>query len=344
MRFSMIVRNFLGAVALATTVAVASAPAAVVTINPFGDGNNPAHTLNASSLAFAPGNVVAIGAAPIPTLPNGSTVPVLYQSFVSGINTVGGNDAAILNVNTGRLGVDNGTIQDSGNQFTITAQFSETITDTTSAGGQTVVTLAPAFGVGPNIVQIYAQSATSALAASLNRSNTGYATQPPGAVLILTGHLVANNFTSSFSVNNSTFGSPDPLDNHTGGNYPNPGQLTVVGTGNTGGLSVAVDTFNPNYFLTAPGTFQLNFNTISSATPFAGTDPASIFFNGHVPNLGPVNGNGGGAPGTQDFQFQSQAVANFAAVPEPGTITMALAGLGLFSLATLRARRRSTVA
>jgi len=27
-------------------------------------------------------------------------------------------------VNTGRLGVDNGTIQDSGNQFTITAQFS----------------------------------------------------------------------------------------------------------------------------------------------------------------------------------------------------------------------------
>jgi len=344
MRFSMIIRNFLGAVALAMTVAVASAPAAVVTINPFGDGNNPAHTLNASSLSFAPGNVIAVGAAPISTLPNGTTVPVLYQSFVQGINTIGGNDASITS-NTGRIGVDNGiTTLDSGNQFIITAQFSETITDTTSAGGQTVVTLAPAFGVGPNLVQIYAQSATSPLSASLNRSGTGYATQPPGAVLILTGHLVANDFTSTFSVNNSTFGSPVPLDNHAGGDYPNPGQLTVVGTGNTGGLSVAVDSFNSSYFLASPGTFQLNFNTISSATPFAGTEPATVFFNGHIPNLGPVNGNGGGAPGTQDFQFQSQAVANFAAVPEPGTITMALAGLGLFSLATLRARRRSTVA
>lgn len=329
----------------------ASARADIVTIDPTGGaGANPATVLDATSFAFAPGNTIAVGGAPLDATSIGKVVPIYYQAIVSGINTAsGGNgNSAAIDSNSGNITVNPAGVN-TGNQFVITAQFNEQISSFQAVGTQTTVGFTPALGTGTNEFHIYAQTANDANSANLNKGSVGYppsGTPPPGSVPIISGFWTTQNFTGSFSANTDSFTSPVPLNQHTGGsgtyggiNQPSPATQTIVGTGNTGGLIGIPTTTDPNYILSPPNLFSitLNFVSVSTATPFNGVDPTTLFFNGYVPVIGAVNGVSG-----TDFLFQTQAVANFNTVPEPGTVSMALAGIGMVSLAALRARRHQS--
>jgi MYXO-CTERM domain-containing protein len=163
----------------------------------------------------------------------------------------------------------------------------------------------------------------------------------------LQGHLIpsglGSTFTSTFSNPTTGTGSPTSpvtLDQYTyptGGSTNYPGKLSISGTGSTN-FQIAVDSYNSNYFLNPPTIIGLSFNPISLSLPF-GQEPAAALVQGVAPNIGSVNG--GPLPGTggPDLLVQTQATNNFT-VPEPSSVSMAVTGIGLVSLARLWARRR----
>jgi uncharacterized repeat protein (TIGR01451 family) len=274
-----------------------------------GGGANPANVLNVSSVAWLPGNVLTEGGG---SLFVGKDIPALYEAILGSINTASGNSASTLG--------NNGSILINGNptnvQIVITAQFHETVTSITNTGPNTVVTFAPNFAAGTNEVKIYAQEATTAenvtpaLGNAANRNDSsgkGFAPQPvpSNSTLILTGHITTTGFTSSF-VQNNTAGSSALLNQHGGGSGSYSGVNTITGSGNTS-LTVAVNSYNHSYFLPPSGTTlsTLNFDSITSGVPFRAVDPQTKMFDGTVPNVGTVNGNG------TDFLFQSQANNDF---------------------------------
>jgi len=295
-------------------------------------GTLPGSTLSASSFAFLPGNVDAVGGGGVLTV--GENVHAVYEAILGSINTSGANQAA-LNGNTGNITTSGGG--NTGNQVVITVQFTEQVT----AFNGTTVTFAPNLGVGVNAVNMYIQSSTAANSASINiSSGVGFPTQPspPGSTLILTGKLTNDNFTSSFTENPATDprfgGTPVPLNNHSTGSGSYAGINTIVGSGSTG-LTVAVSSTNATYFTGLPPLIALNFTSISSGTPFTSVDPMTTMFTGAVPNTGTVNGVNG-----NDFLFQSQASTNFS-VPEPSSILMGAIAVGFVSVASVRSRRRN---
>jgi len=308
-----------------------SARADVVLFNPNGGGAVGA--LPVASFDEKVGNslsqasVTAINATPI----GGTTAPffTLYQASMSVLLGATGNTLAA----PGTPGV---------NQITVVAGFFETATRVSA----TTVTLSNA-GVNEtgSFVEIYSNPTVT----SNDLTGTGFR----DGALILKGGDVTGTETGSFT----SSGTDPALDHFGANNYP--AIATLIGSGGTQ-LTFQVTDSASNYFVTPVSTFTVAFNT-SNVVPFNQADPSLMFYTspdtggalgaagravssppGAAPNythnLGATNGLSG-----PDFQFQSDANSSFSpvgVVPEPGTISAALIGIGFASLAGLRAARR----
>jgi hypothetical protein len=318
---------------------------ATINIDPTGGGGaNPNNVLAAAGFSWAPGNTVAIGGSGLTAASVGTNVTLLYDAYIATIPTVGTNTASIGS-NNGNITILTPAVNNTGQQFVIAAQFTETIA--TVSGG--TVTFTPNLGLGANSVRIWAQSSGNANSVT-NTDPTALGfppnASPPNQTLILTGSIIGGpSFTSSFTENTASDprlgGSPVPLNGFGGGTYP--ATTTITGTGNTG-LIVNVSSVNPSFFLSPPTVLQLNFSQgISTGVPFNNVTPQTTLpssFGGgtYNPAVGAVNG---ASPG--DFLFQSQAANNFS-VPEPSTISMACTAAGVVSLAGFWRRRRARTA
>jgi hypothetical protein len=309
------------AVALLLGGAGAARAGFVVPFDPTGGaGANPNNVLAATGFSFSPGNLLLIGAGNLTGAEVGDVIPVLYQAFVNGIPTAGGNSAS--------LAPDNGNISINGNpalgiQLVLTAQFTEKVASVVG----TTVTFAPDLTAGPNQVMMYAQPSTDA---NINDPNSTNQYPGAGSTLILSGHLATTGFTSDFTVTDNT--GTQLLNQFNSASYS--GIHTVVGNGDPD-MTVMVTSPNPNYFLTPPTTvITLTFNNVTTTTPFTAVTPAMVMFNGATPNVGTINGQNG-----TDTLMQQQASATFAAaVPEPASLT--LLGIGALGLLGYGWRKR----
>jgi hypothetical protein len=327
-------------ISLAVLGVTASAQAqSIIQFDPTG-GTQANSTLNVSSFAYLPGNVLAVGGGsltpadqppPAGTTPGGKDITVLFQAILGSINTAGGNSAS-LNSNNGNITVDGNAA--SGIQIVAVAEFHERLQ---TFGTTTTFIPAPNFGpAGQNFFTLFAQPAANA---NINDPNSTNQYPGAGATQILTGHFVNpnNTFTSSFT--NSGVAN-QPLNQHVGGSGDYAGVNTIIGSGNTGGLMVQVDSYLTSYFKTMPlvPLIGLNLTQVSSVTPFTSVDPALKMFTGLAPNIGAVNSGGA------DFLIQTQATNNFQALPEPGQVSMALVAGALFGARCLWRRRRKVAA
>jgi hypothetical protein len=328
-------RGLLMASVIALGVAAFAAPAragSLINLDPTGGGGaNANNVLSVSSFAYLPGNTLAQNGGN-PAV--GDTIHTVTQSILGSINTAGANGAS--------LGSNNGNITttlggNTNTQFVIEAQFNSVVTSVTPLpGGGSVATFGFAPG-GINAVNIYAQSSTAANSANINDGlGAGFTgNNPVGRTLILSG-VLTGGATSAFAASGL---QPITLDQHAGGNTPSSlGNIpTVIGVGNAS-ATVAVTFQNNSYFL--PGSLPLStleFNTVSSATPFRAVEPETVMFTGATnssTNLGPVNGLG------TDFLFQVQANNDFEVIPEPASIATLMTGMGFVFLTSLRVARR----
>lgn len=342
---------------------------AVINFDPTGGaGANSNDVLNATSFAYLPGNVLAIGGGNENTIHVGQNVPLVYQAILGTINTAatGNGNTMTGNANTGNITINpgGGGSINTGNQITVQVQFSEVVSSITTTPTTTTITFAPNLGAGTNLVQLFAQPTSGN--ASINMSN-GQGFGPAGgtgSTLILSGTVSGSGFVSSFTENNSSnptspafvAGTDYALNQHAGGSgsyggdNPPPGATqTITGSGSTT-LNVNVTSENSAYFLT-PGINSLTLPSVSNGLAFAAVDPLTKMFTNAVPNLSaafPLPGFPGTAwngVNTTDLLFQSQATNNFSVVPEPSSIIMALIGIGFTTaLASVRSRRRRNAA
>jgi hypothetical protein len=280
---------------LASTWAL-PAKADVITFDPTGGGGTGA--VATSGFDYASSSVLAFGlSAPVV----GATYPVYYESRISG-----GPNLSV--------GAD-GNVNGSGNQFTVIAGFSETITAITPVAGGALISFSPAAG-GPNFFQMYANAPGSA------NPTTGDGSGFASGTLVLSGSISSSNFNGSFL----TTGGTAPLNTSGQPTVIPSSTSTIIGGGGTS-LTVNVTSQNANYFLTPLQ--ALTFSTTNSL-PFTASAPLTGFYSttglgspdlvfGTNWNVGTVNGVNG-----QSLMFQSVANNGFVAVPEPGSIVPAL--------------------
>jgi hypothetical protein len=360
----------IAALAVAVFTPLAQA-ASTVAFNPQGTGFGAGTTstvFNVSSFSYDNGNALSVGGnqavANFLAGTGSTTSQLFFQSTLGTVNgatasgpvlgvnnnviSIGGNlNALPPNAASGDISIQNsvGTqIANLGTQIVLTGTFAESVTGLTTTGGNASVQFADASAPvlsATNSVTLYIQSSGTAN----ELAGTGF--PGPGAVAILTGHVVPSGFGSTFTSNFSepvsgtgSQSSPVTFDQYTyptGGSSNYPGKLSVSGTGSTN-FQVQVDSYNSSYFQNPPTIIGLSFNPISTSLPF-GQEPPAAVVQGHTPNIGNVNGGsiaGGAGP---DVLFQTQGTNNFA-VPEPSSVSLAVTGIGLVSLARLWARRR----
>jgi len=322
------------------------AQADAVVFSPFGNGNT-GPTLQAQSFDWFPGSALARNLNNVNGVPSNTTFTLYYQSFLSGVGTTGTNsaviDSGLTSATRGDVLVNPG-LQNSQHAFTITAAFTETITgvnvtlNPTTGNWDREISFGVVPGTAPNFVNIYAVTPGSFDV----RQGTGYAQGTP----IMTATVSTQGFSSSFkqigTVSNPqnpngtftpTIGAFDTFDT----TDSDLGLQSILGNGSTN-LVANVTNSNPLYFPNSLAGLQLTFQTTNSL-PFNAVTPSINFYNGATTfarNITPINGFN-----SPDTEFQADAANNFtAAVPEPGSVSMALTGLGILSLVGLRARRR----
>jgi hypothetical protein len=244
----MSIRRFAtaGAVFLALALggAAHSARAGVIQFDPTGSGG-PGIAIG--SFLEPAGNAVAVGAAPQVV---GQPFQVYYQAVISQF-----------------LSPTNVPINPpAGTEFTIVAAFREVITSISPTGFT--------FGFvpgGTNYVEIYVNKPPAANNSTGAGFNSGH--------LILSGNITpAPPFGGTGFVGNFNVGSPTPVNFDNFDAVPPPkflGQLTTAGGGQSF-LGATVVNEDPNYFLTAPTNFNLNFRT-STGDPFNDLSPSQLF-------------------------------------------------------------------
>lgn len=277
------------------------------------DGNGIAPLTGVALFDWAPGSALAAGAVPLTSV--GQTFNLYYQANLGTIQ-----DASTLSLFTNGGG---------GNFFTAVAGFTEVVTSLSGSGATFALAAAPTV----NFFSICAQSALAN-----NLTGAGFACANP----ILTGHLTAVN-ASNFSISNPT---PVLLDQSPNGDQWG-GQLSVTGSGATS-ITVQIDSVNTGYFtdLDLISALVFSFFNSSQIVPFLQVDPSLCLSNdgatdcNEASNLGAVNGLFDGLSGGPDFLFQADANQSFVVqrAPEPGTLALLGAGLGL---AGWGARRRA---
>lgn len=281
-----------------------TARADVVSFNPNGTGAGGATNI----IAFdeAPGNAVAVGAAPQAV---GTTFTLFYQATISTYT-------------------DTSNVQHTfPTPFTMVAAFREQITSITGPASTPTFTFALVPG-GTNYLEIYANQSPN------NSLGTGFNTGTP----ILTGTI----FSSTPSVGSFTVQSPTPVAFDQADVVVPPkfvGQLTAQGNGATS-VSANVTSFNPNYFINPPRIIGLNF-TSENDDPFRAVSPSQTFVAGpngsgltYSPTLGAVNGVSG-----PDVQFQADASNNFV-TPEPASFALLGTGIAISLLGRAKLTRK----
>jgi hypothetical protein len=274
-----------------------SARADVIQFNPLGTGAVGA--LSIASFDEAVGNAVAVGAAPQVV---GANFNLFYQATIPSFINSNGNT---VNAPAGR-------------QFTIVAGFRETITAILNPGPT------------PTFVFASVPAATDYLKIYVNTVPATFANVSAGTGFNAgTEILSAGNFgpgaIGNFSVTSGTPVKFDQFDAVTPPKFATT--QTTVGVGSTS-ISAQVFSSDPNYFVTPPQIFSMNFVT-TNGTPFLQQSPSQLFVQTpnpgalYNPTLGATNGLTG-----PDVQFQADATNSFGTtIPEPSS--MALLGIGL---------------
>jgi hypothetical protein len=358
-------RNMLATVALAGLVVGGFAPAtraAVITFNANGGGATP-NTTGVTGFTYNTGNVLITNALTSPGVPAQTGLTAFYQSVLT---TVNGSNTLNAGPNFGFGGSNN-------YQFTVVAGFSEQVTSTVlgaapsgSGSPQQVTTTLGLGGGSTNFFEIFANPTNTNPSSTFANfvAGTGFGAQP-GSTLVLAGTIASTGFVSQFNElgTGTTLGNFAPT---TAKFDPNAGALpggngdttfqnmqSVVGNGSTNlSVTVNVNLLNTAFFPVASQLpLFLNFQTTSSL-PFGVQVPSVAFYNSTGPNTGTsvtanIGPGGTSQTGTNgvtgpDFMFQANASNSFA-VPEPGSITMALTAMGLVSLVggVKAARRRN---
>jgi len=326
-----------GAAMLAALVGAMASPAragSTLVFDPNGALAGGPGPVNVVTFDEDPGNALIVNAV-VGGAPNvGVPLDVFYQATITTLTDAN----SVPTVNYGAAGNVTGTL-------TITAHFREVITSVTpTGGGGATITLSGAGVAQPvNEVNIYFTPTNNA---ANNLLGTGFV----GPTLVYQG--TANpDASGSFSTPNL---GTQALDQFAVNNYP--GLLSIPGDALTasGGTALSVTTTfaNPSFFISPSlvGNLGLFFNT-SITLPFHQVDPASMTYNG-IPaagtpgtagvggTIGPVNGLSGPNELLQADANSSFEPVGVGVVPEPGTVYTALTGIGLASLAGLRAQRR----
>jgi len=312
----------------------------------------PGNTLILDATGFdeAVGNSVAVLGSALTPADVGTDRIVYYQAVITAINTTSGQIVP-FQMDTQANGAFAGPVLGFPSfELTVIARIRERITSVVgpvgSAGATATFELAPdqsgsfirfyhdlpAGAVGP----IVDSTAPNALVnqASNNAAGSGFG----GGTLV----LAATPDPTQSNVGNFTLTTIPPiiapLNQSGGGDYL--GVTTLVGSGSTL-FNSNTTYFNPLFFV-AGGPTGISFNT-TQKTPFDSANPSLLFFDGAGAYAPVVASPNGAVPGT-DFLFQADANTSFLqAVPEPGTVSMAVTALGLVSLVGLRSRLRRNV-
>jgi hypothetical protein len=338
--------------ALAALAAAAWAPSAradIIQFDPTGGGgvlNLPVATFDES-----PGNALSIGAVTaIGNTPNGSTTApfaTLYQARMStllGVNPITGGSVTLYSPGSTIPLPGGGSFTQ--NEISLVIKFFERAMVT---GANSISLTSAGVSQAGSFLELYSDPTPDAN----DLTGTGFR----DGTLILKALAVPGTASGSFANTPGAFEQFDQFPSTADNNYP--GVSTVVGSGGTD-LAFTVTSFDPNYFLTDVTGYTFNFNT-SNKVPFQEVNPSATFYGtpdqgpalsstsrgvSALPGTSPDNphsiGTINGATGA-DIQFQSDANSSLsgpaATVPEPGTISLALTGIGLISLGALRQRR-----
>ncbi len=285
------------------------------------DGTGPTAPISTIGFNWAAGDALAVGAITGVGIVPGSTFQLYYQTHLLSLN------------------VPSGTMTPPGlgttYQITEVASLTEVVSPL-STSSAAIFTLAPVQSPSSGL-KIWYSPGTPA------NQSTGAGFITPGATPGdgLPGLIFSASFTSNQSNYTDTTKSlmlpTVPLDQSGSGNYP--GITTDQGTGSTA-LNMSVLSANPTFFLT-PGLFSSQFTSNlfnpfqSVATSLAFNDPSLAAGPTITPHVGANNGTSG-----PDFVLQVSGAAQTFSVPEPTSIVMALAALGIVPLATFQVRRR----
>jgi len=304
----------------------ARAQTSVVQFNPTGGALTNVGPLPVAVIDELPGNAIAVGfAKPDATSPTGFRNPTVGETFT-----------IVYQANVGSLLGSTGTpvftyANASTGQLTAVASFTEVINSINAATGNASFST-----TGAGTVQLFFNTTRVAD----NLAGTGFNV----GTVVYQGTTLAGG-PGTFTATSAPGTNAGPLDQSpNGNNYP--GVLSIAGSGGSQ-FNTSTSIANPAFFTDGPPVSMVfSFTNTSNNLPFLQADPSAIFFNGQT-GVGSVGLNNGGTdaagnPLVANRMFQADANTSFtvAAVPEPGTISAALTGIGFAFLASLRAARR----
>jgi len=317
-------RTVLTAVAVLGIGLASAARADTILFNP--TGTPPTGNVSIIGFNWSTADSIAVKAISGGGVVPGSTFQLFYQTHLVSLN------------------IPSGTITPTGLnstfQITEVASLTETVSPL-STSSAAIFTLAPVQAANSGVKMWYSPGAP-------NNQSTGAGFITPGLTpggalpgLIFSASLTANQ--SNFTDTTKSLGLPIvPLDGSGSGNYS--GVTTDQGTGSTS-INMAVTLANPSFFLTpiASSTFTSNLVNpfLAVAASLAFNDPSLAAGPTIIPSL--VSGQNNGTT-TGDFLLQVSGAAQTFVVPEPASIVMGLAALGIVPLVSWQVRRRRTQA
>jgi len=288
---------------------------------------NPPNTVgtdvfpNTTGLDYAVGNGLArpdsgnLGAG----ITVGQTFTFYYQAVVTALNITGGQTVP-PNLDVTADGVRPGGAY----ELTAVATFRETVAALIPLGGGQIQAI---FTLIPDPANLFSVFYDDAGAPADNVTGTGFG----NGTLVFSANPSTLGYVSNFTNTGSIAPDVDPV----GPNYP--GVNSVIGSGTTNFNATLVSVNNAFFPGGLGSVIGVNFTTNVGA-PFTNT-AASALIGGLTPAIGTTNGTSG-----PDIIFAVDANSSFLGptgtpVPEPGTISLALTGVGLTSLVALRRRR-----
>lgn len=337
----------------------ATAKADPVIFQPFGNNSTQ---IAIAGFDPAPGNILNVGVNTAATAfvgagynpANGNNInsgPGVFQFTSFGQSAI----STALNPTSGGLPIN----LPAGTNLTMVFGATERLINVTGNVGTGGATATSVLDGNNNYFQLYAGNT-----GTNNLSGLGF----NNGTLILSGTLTGLTNPLVITNQSGNAGALDQFPNNNPANDNYPG-LTTVGTSGNTGITVHVNSFNPNYFVLAPGQKFDDF-VISSQfqAPFNGVDPSAAFLTGSLTSalgqapttagaglplgntgplgIGTVNGGPPGTTGGPSVQIQSDANFNLSVsggvtqVPEPTTLAVFA---GLMGIGGLVYRRKSKV-